>query len=293
MVPVISIGMPVYNGEATISQAIESILGQTLANFELIISDNFSTDRTEEICRDYAVKDCRVRYIRQKKNIGASPNFKYALNQARTQYFTWVAADDVRSSNFLEVNINFLETNPEFIASTSPNCFISDVDRTDYHINFSITGSEAQRIIKLLNCCWQSHGIFYAVFRTSHLRTYEGFGEYFLGFDWAIDLHIASRGPINRTRNGLIILGEHGASNRSSIWQSSRQKKIELVLPFYQFSRFTLMHIQNLSLAEKTKIFFILLHLNITALKQVIWTEVAIIYNKYIRPILVYLGLKK
>ena len=53
------------------------------------------------------------------------------------------------------------------------------------------------------------------------------------------------------------------------------------------------MHTKNLSLAEKTKIFFILLHLNITALKQIIWTEVAIIYNKYIRPILVYLGLKK
>jgi glycosyltransferase involved in cell wall biosynthesis len=293
VIPLVSIGMPVYNGEATISAAIESVLCQTLDNFELIISDNCSTDRTEEICRNYAENDCRIRYIRQKKNIGAQLNFNYVLSEAQAKYFTWAAADDVRSANFLCVNIGFLEKNPEFTASTSPNCFSADVSQPDAHVNFSILGSESQRVISFLNHCWKSHGIFYSVMRTNLLRTYGRFNEYFLAFDWAIALHLASQGPINRANRGLLVLGEHGASSRPDIWKLSRQRRIEFLLPLYQFTLFTVKCSNHLMFAEKIEVWNILLHINMCATRQMIWSEIAKVYAKHFRPYLVTLGLKK
>ncbi len=93
--PQVSIGMPVYNGAQFIREALDSLLAQTFTNFELIISDNASTDDTEAICRDYAVKDARIRYVRQAKNLGATANFKFVLDEAVGEYFMWAAADDV------------------------------------------------------------------------------------------------------------------------------------------------------------------------------------------------------
>lgn len=95
LAPFVSIGMPVYNGERYIREALNSLLNQTFADFELIISDNASTDATEEICKKYATKDSRIRYIRQPANRGASSNFKFVLDEARGEYFMWAAADDV------------------------------------------------------------------------------------------------------------------------------------------------------------------------------------------------------
>jgi len=100
--PKISIGMPVYNGVKYIREALDSLLGQTFTDFELIISDNASTDNTEAICREYAAKDERIRYIRQPHNLGASANFKFVLDEALGEYFMWAAADDVWDKNWIE-----------------------------------------------------------------------------------------------------------------------------------------------------------------------------------------------
>ncbi|WNC86000.1 glycosyltransferase family 2 protein [Thermosynechococcus sp. QKsg1] len=89
----LSIGMPVYNGAKFIREALDSLLAQTFTDFELIISDNASTDETEAICREYAAKDKRIRYVRQAQNLGAAANFKYVLDEARGEYFMWAAAD--------------------------------------------------------------------------------------------------------------------------------------------------------------------------------------------------------
>lgn len=93
--PMVSVGMPVYNGERFIREAMESLLTQSFADFELIISDNASTDTTELICRNYAAQDSRIRYVRQQENIGALPNFQFVLNEARGEFFMWAACDDV------------------------------------------------------------------------------------------------------------------------------------------------------------------------------------------------------
>ena len=90
----VSIGMPVYNGEKYIREALDSLLGQSFTGFELIISDNASTDGTEAICQQYAAKDSRIRYVRQPVNLGALDNFTFVLDEARGGYFMWAAADD-------------------------------------------------------------------------------------------------------------------------------------------------------------------------------------------------------
>ena len=92
--PTVSIGMPVYNGEKYIREALDSLLAQIFTNFELIISDNASTDNTEAICREYAARDPRIRHVRQSESRGATANFQPVLDKARGAYFMWAAADN-------------------------------------------------------------------------------------------------------------------------------------------------------------------------------------------------------
>jgi glycosyltransferase involved in cell wall biosynthesis len=101
ILPKVSIGMPVFNGEAFLCEALDSLLAQTFTDFELIISDNGSTDGTEGICRDYAEHDLRIKYVRQPKNQGSSFNFKFVLDKAVGEYFMWAAADDQWSPNWI------------------------------------------------------------------------------------------------------------------------------------------------------------------------------------------------
>jgi glycosyltransferase involved in cell wall biosynthesis len=110
--PRVSIGLPVYNGEKYLSIAIESILGQTFTDFELIICDNASTDRTEEISRYFAEKDARVKYFRNQSNLGAGPNFGKALKLGCGEYFKWAAHDDVLAPTFLERCVAELDSDP-------------------------------------------------------------------------------------------------------------------------------------------------------------------------------------
>lgn len=111
-IPRVSIGMPVYNGEKFIRDALDSLLAQTYTDFELIISDNASTDVTEKICREYATKDSRVHYIRQGENIGATENFKFVLQMARGEYFMWAAHDDRWHPDFIYLGVRVLDDDP-------------------------------------------------------------------------------------------------------------------------------------------------------------------------------------
>lgn len=111
--PSVSIGFPVYNSAGIIVDALDSILSQSFEDFELVISDNASTDNTESICREYALKDSRVRYIRQAENIGMIANFKQVLELARGEYFMWHAGDDRKDPVFLELSIRVLRESAE------------------------------------------------------------------------------------------------------------------------------------------------------------------------------------
>ncbi len=104
--PILSIGMPVYNAERYLGEAIDSLLNQTFRDFELIISDNASVDGTSVLCQEYAAKDSRIRYVRQSVNIGALANFDFVLREASGAYFSWAAGDDVWESRWFESLLN-------------------------------------------------------------------------------------------------------------------------------------------------------------------------------------------
>ncbi|HLM66288.1 MAG TPA: glycosyltransferase family A protein, partial [Longimicrobium sp.] len=114
-VPKVSIGMPVYNGEPLVRQALESVLSQSFADFELIISDNGSTDGSTELLRGVAASDPRVRYFRQEPPIRAYDNFRFVLEQARGEYFMWAAHDDTRDPDFVAKLVAALQDNREAV----------------------------------------------------------------------------------------------------------------------------------------------------------------------------------
>ncbi len=109
--PRVSIGLPVYNGENFVGQAIESLLAQTFEDFELIISDNASTDKTEELCRTFAAQDKRIRYTRNAENIGLVRNYNQVFTLSSGEYFKWADHDDMCRQAFLMRCVQALDEN--------------------------------------------------------------------------------------------------------------------------------------------------------------------------------------
>lgn len=125
-IPTVSVGLPVHNGEPFLREAVESLLSQTWEDFELIISDNASTDATEEICREYAARDPRVRYERCEENVGAAPNYNRLVALARGKYFRWNAHDDNCHEAFLERCVAALENAPDAVLAYPATHVIDD-----------------------------------------------------------------------------------------------------------------------------------------------------------------------
>jgi len=115
--PKVSIGLPVYNGENYLIEALDSLLTQTFEDFELIISDNASTDNTQEICQAYAAKDARIRYYRQDRNMGTAWNYNFVFEKANADYFKWAAHDDLCAPQFLEKCVTVLDQDPSVVLS--------------------------------------------------------------------------------------------------------------------------------------------------------------------------------
>jgi len=113
--PTVSIGMPLFNAGRCLQEAVESILGQTFADFELIISDNASTDATPSICERFAAADPRVRYARNERNLGAAWNFNAVFTRSSGRYFKWAAGDDACHPTFLERCVAVLDRQPEVV----------------------------------------------------------------------------------------------------------------------------------------------------------------------------------
>ncbi len=116
-VPLVSVGIPVYNGEKTIDKILNSILRQSYKNIEIIISDNNSSDRTYEICNLYMKKDQRIKLYKQNINIGVAKNFNFVFKKSTGKYFMWAAVDDIFDNNFILLNLNNLEKNPQAVLS--------------------------------------------------------------------------------------------------------------------------------------------------------------------------------
>ena len=110
--PMVTVGMPIYNGAAFLQSSLDSLLGQTFGDFEIVISDNGSHDGTEEICRRYAVLDPRIRYVRHDVNRGAAWNHNFVVAEARGRFFRWQHADDLCEPRHLERCLAALGADP-------------------------------------------------------------------------------------------------------------------------------------------------------------------------------------
>ncbi len=128
-VPRLSIGLPVYNGENFLAESLESLLGQSYEDFELIISDNASTDGTADICRRYMKQDSRIKYVRQPRNIGCGPNHNVLVAQARGELFKWASHDDLYARDLMERCIEALDEYPHVVLAHSWTAMI-DSSRT-------------------------------------------------------------------------------------------------------------------------------------------------------------------
>ena len=120
----ISVGMPVFNGEQFVEASIRSILDQTYPHFELIISDNASTDRTPEICQDYAVRDKRVVYTKNSRNIGAAGNYNRLFELSTGEFFRWANADDISGPELHAKCLSVLQQNSDAVLAYGKNRFI-------------------------------------------------------------------------------------------------------------------------------------------------------------------------
>ena len=114
-IPLVTIGLPVFNGAQDLEAAVRSLLNQTERDFVLLISDNGSTDATPELCARLAEEDARIRYVRHETNMGSSRNWEYVLREARSPFFMWAAHDDLRAPNYLAVALELLRGSPDAI----------------------------------------------------------------------------------------------------------------------------------------------------------------------------------
>jgi glycosyltransferase involved in cell wall biosynthesis len=134
--PLVSIGMPIYNGERYVREALDSLLAQDYENFELIISDNASTDSTFKICKEYARRDKRIQLYRNETNIGvANANRVFELSSA--DYFMWASHDDVWAKTYIRKCVKKLEEYPTAVLCCSEIKFISEdgSELTEWHYN--------------------------------------------------------------------------------------------------------------------------------------------------------------
>src|SRR5436190_5452531 len=172
MVPRISVGLPVFNGEAYLRRGLECLLAQDFESFELIICDNASTDATESICREFAAKDHRIAYYRNPANIGASANYNRVFRLARAPFFKWASHDDECHPSLLRRCLEALEAAPPSTVLAFPRCAI--IDENDRITEWSpdtihATGRPHARLASLLFHAKYAHGL-WGVIRSDALR---------------------------------------------------------------------------------------------------------------------------
>ncbi len=128
--PRVCIGVPVYNGERWLRQALDSLLGQTLHDLELVISDNASTDDTARICREYVASDPRVHYYRNPENVGVASNYNAVFRRASAPYFKWASASDRCDPTMVEKCVAVLEARRDVVLCCPRTRLIDSEGRT-------------------------------------------------------------------------------------------------------------------------------------------------------------------
>jgi len=199
----VAIGLPVYNGQNYLRDAIESILAQSYGDFRLIITDNCSTDATQDICREYAAHDPRIEYHRHPENIGAAPNFNSCFElaggrggDAKAEYFKWAAHDDVLGKDFLKVCVERMDADPKLALVHTLSVRI-DKDRKTvgtYDSEFPLDGARARE--RFYRTLWVDHFTeIWGLMRTSCLKRTILYGS-FIGSDRTLLAEMLLQGDI-------------------------------------------------------------------------------------------------
>ena len=159
-IPRLSIGLPVYNGENYLAESIDALLGQSYEDFELIISDNASTDGTADICRRYEKQDSRIRYIRQPRNIGLSPNHNFVLQQSRGELFKWAAADDLYGRDLLKRCVDALDEHPDVVLAHSWEAAIDEAGNVTQAMDYPLATDSPRAPERFRSILFGSSGLF-------------------------------------------------------------------------------------------------------------------------------------
>lgn len=190
----VTVGMPVYNGARTLARAIDSVLAQTHQDFELVISDNASTDATASILAEYAARDPRVRVIRQPTNIGGKRNFVFVSEQANTPLFMWLGHDDWIDPAYLERCVPQIRDDSSYSLVAGLPRYYKDGKPAYTGVTLQATDpTPAARIVSYLRQV-ADNGVFYGVMRTADIRRIQ-FPD-MLGADWMIVASLAFLGKI-------------------------------------------------------------------------------------------------
>lgn len=212
--PRVSIGLPVFNGENYLEKTLDSILAQKYSNFELIISDNASTDRTQQICIAYAAKDKRIRYYRNKRNLGVSKNFNRVFKLSSGEYFKWAAHDDLLTPGFLLKCVNVLDQNPSIVLCHSKTGIIDENGKLVGIYKYKLRFDSKKQHERFGNIIWMLYPTWVLIFgliRASSLSMTPLFGNY-IGSDRNLLAEISLIGRIHEVPEVLFYRRAHPQS---------------------------------------------------------------------------------
>jgi len=235
-IPEVSIGMPVFNGGDTIAKALDSLLSQTFADFELLISDNASTDNTDEICKRYAQKDKRIIYVRQPENMGIGYNFLYVLKQSRGKYFMWAPVDDIWAPDFIMENLQSFKLDNTIIASMSKVKLLDDV-MSPIH-TYPLMGGVSDNIVNFLKAP-RENCRFYSLFKKDILCKCYDDDAHFYGHDWEIVIKTLVYGKYYEVDKFLFFKGGSGMSTKGIVNNLALNKTrlIDRIFPMFAFTK--------------------------------------------------------
>jgi hypothetical protein len=196
--PLVSIGVPVYNAERYLRQALDSLIGQDYPNLEVIISDNASDDSTRQICLEFAERDRRVTYHLADKNMGAIWNFNRVFDLAQGKYFMWAAFDDIRDFRYVSACVAALENRPDAVMCSTGLRFIDEegqpieVAASAYGVRpIGRTARDRMRQVADSHVAYDIYGL---ARRTVMAQVRKSVLTW--GFDFVIVLELCLRGPV-------------------------------------------------------------------------------------------------
>jgi glycosyltransferase involved in cell wall biosynthesis len=216
----LTIGLPVYNGENYVAESLEALLGQTFTDFELVISDNASTDSTGAICRRYERQDSRVRYFRQPRNVGIGPNVNFIFAQARGELFKEASHDDLYASNLIERCVAALDEYPQVVLAHSWTALIDGSGKVTQAYEYPLSTATPRAPERFRSMLFDSGGDDdYGVMRMDVRRRAAPMGSYHHS-DRTVTAELALHGPFYQVPEWLYFRREHsGQSGRATMRQ--------------------------------------------------------------------------